>query len=88
MIYFSLVHWQIRNEWVHDEKKKENINEKEKKINDAITERFKKRNEFDKDSEYLFRESLLSRCMKPMRNKEAWLRTIELEYKITKGEIT
>ena len=60
---------------------------RKKKINDAITEWFKKRNEFNKDSDYLFRESLLSRCMKPTRNKEAWLRTVELEYKITK-EVT
>ena len=80
MVYFSLIHWQIRNVWVHDSMKKENFKEKRKRINEKITGWYNKQNEFDANANYLFKIPLLGRCMKSLRNNEAWLRTIELEY--------
>ena len=85
MIYLSLVHWQIRNDWVHDMTKQENIREKKNKVNDKITEWYEKKSEFEKEAGYLFKIPLLGRCMKSLKNKEAWLRTIELEYECLKG---
>ena len=86
IIYYSLVHWQIRNEWVHDASKKENIKAKKKEVNTKIMKWYERKGEFDRDADYLFRLPLLGRYMKSMRNKESWLRTVELEYRCLKGD--
>ena len=86
MIYFSLLHWQVRNEWVHEITRKDNVTERKKKVNDFVIEWYNKRDEFDTDSDYLFKIPLLGRCMKSLKNKEAWIRTTELEYLCVKGK--
>ena len=62
------------------------MNEK-RKLNDKIIGWYDRREEFNESSDYLFDIPVIQRCMMTRRNKEAWIRTVELEYEIQLDEI-
>ena len=78
IIFYSLNMWQIRNEFVHGENRPKKAKEKDM-INKEIVQWYGRSNEYIQ-MRYLFELSLVERCMKSQRIKEAWLRTVRLEY--------
>ena len=82
IVYFALVQWQIRNDHVHEEKEYSDKKEKRKRINDEIIKWYEMKDTLDERMKYLFKIPLMFRCMKSIRAKEAWIRTIRLENEI------
>ena len=80
IVYYSLTQWQIRNNNVHDLiNELENRERNKDEINNKIIEWYEKKEVAPTSMRYLFRVPLIDRCMKAMRSREAWLRTINLE---------
>ena len=74
--------WQIRNDHVHEEKENNDKKEKRKRINDEIIKWYGMKDTLNERMGYLFKMPLMFRCMKSIRAKEAWIRTIRLENEI------
>ena len=77
IMYFSLSHWQIRNEEEHKTKEKlEKINYRTL-LKRKVLECYENKEQIGKEYQYLFDMVPLDRCMKPELNIEGWLKTIE-----------
>ena len=48
-------------------------------INKKIMEWYEKRNYVPHEMRYLFKIPLIDRCMRSMKSKEAWIKTVNLE---------
>ena len=80
LIYHSLLLWQIRNNFVHEEDYEEDRRIKKDSMNKQIIEIYERRETGNERTKYLFNISLVKRCMKSVKSREAWLRHVKLEY--------
>ena len=81
IVYYSLVQWQVRNNHEHEGKEINESKRKQKEVNEEICKWYNKKDELGEGMKYLFKIPLIFRYMKSMRMKEAWIRTVKLEYK-------
>ena len=87
IVFYALNMWQLRNEVVHEGSDMKKLKKKRDETHRNIIKWYEKKDMMGKEFDYLYKEPLITRCLRSQRNNEAWLRTIELEYNRSRGTV-
>ena len=77
LIYYSLCHWQIRNEWVHEGKQKEEKRKYKFELLKEVIKLYEEKDEMEEKGHYLFSMTPIERCMKSTIEIEGWIETVK-----------